>query len=155
MNAEVVRRFWSKVRKTRGCWRWVGTVHKRGRGQFWDGSRMTVAARFSYELLVGEIPPGLYVCHHCDNPLCVRPDHLFVGTQNDNMKDMAAKGRANRSVGARNGRAKLTEADVRYIRANWTYRSRTHSQKQLAAAFGVDVITIQQVLYRKRWAHVS
>lgn len=82
-------RFWPKVEKTDGCWLWTANTRPNGYGLF--GS--VGAHRVAYELCVGPIPSGMYVCHRCDNPACVRPDHLFVGTQLDNMRDMVTKGR--------------------------------------------------------------
>jgi hypothetical protein len=88
-------RFWSKVNKTDSCWLWTGSVvsKKRPYGTFYfKKSRM--ATRISWELHTGTpIPANLYVCHHCDNPRCVRPDHLFLGTQKENIHDSMSKGR--------------------------------------------------------------
>lgn len=91
-------RFWSKVVKLNGvnaCWVWNSQTDERGYGFFWLEvcKRPLRAARLSYTLAIGPIPDGLCVCHHCDNPICVRPDHLFVGTVGDNMRDMVRKGR--------------------------------------------------------------
>ena len=97
-------RFWSKVRKADGdgCWEWMGARVKTGYGQIGRSrTRQLIAThRLSWELYRGAIPSGLCVCHRCDNPRCVRPDHLFLGTQADNIHDMVAKGRHRKS---RNG----------------------------------------------------
>lgn len=88
-------RFWSKVAKGRGCWEWQSFRIRPGSyGIFWDGTRRVVASRFAYEDVVGPIPDGQMVLHRCDNPPCVRPDHLFLGDAKDNATDMIAKGRA-------------------------------------------------------------
>ncbi len=151
-----IERFWLQVSKTETCWLWTGPFTTRGRPRFWTAPKQGVYAhRYIYEQLIGPIPDGLYVCHHCDNPACVRPDHLFVGTQDDNMKDMVAKDRANKPKGESNGRAKLTEDDVRYIRQNYKFRSPTYGRKALAERFGVDVVTIRAILIRKLWSHVE
>jgi hypothetical protein len=92
-------RFWAKVLRSDGCWLWSACVDEHGYGSFVrlqeDGShRLEGAHRVAWELTHGPIPDGLRVCHHCDTPPCVRPDHLFLGTQADNMADMQRKGRA-------------------------------------------------------------
>lgn len=86
-------RFWLNVQKTEGCWLWTGRRDGAGYGQIFVQGRRIGVHRLSWLLNCGEIPEGLFVCHHCDVPLCVRPDHLFVGTHDDNMRDAAIKGR--------------------------------------------------------------
>lgn len=90
------QRFWKKVDKTDTCWEWIGAIAGRRYGCFWDGRRLVYAHRVAYEIAYGPIPDGLDVLHHCDNPRCVRHDHLFLGTHQDNMDDMMIKGRGNR-----------------------------------------------------------
>jgi DNA-binding CsgD family transcriptional regulator len=88
-------RFWRKVRKGEECWEWTGfRVPPLGYGRFRLNDEQTWAHRVSWELTFGPIPEGLQVCHRCDNPPCVRPDHLFLGTPLDNVRDMIGKGRA-------------------------------------------------------------
>lgn len=92
-----IERFWQYVQKGPGCWLWTGTRTTRGYGMFsLDGHRKRPAHRYSLELALGEkLPTHIYACHHCDNPPCVRPDHLYAGTQADNMADAKARGRLN------------------------------------------------------------
>jgi len=89
-----IERFWAKVDKTGDCWEWTGARFHHGYGLFYESASVrTRAHRFAYETLAGPIPPGVLVLHRCDNPPCVRPEHLFLGTQADNVADMIAKGR--------------------------------------------------------------
>ncbi len=114
----IVTQFWQRVRKTRRCWLWTGAVnrHRGGYGIISLGALRTrtslhwYAHRFSYELHFGRIPDGMQVCHHCDNPPCVNPDHLFLGTPGDNVRDASRKGRLHV---ARPTRRKVSDADIR------------------------------------------
>lgn len=98
-DAEI--RFWLHVQKSDGCWVWDGSANPAGYGVVWTNDKALVGAhRYSYELHIGPIPEDLHVLHRCDNPPCVRPGHLFLGTAADNVRDMVQKGRArNRATG--------------------------------------------------------
>lgn len=89
----IISRFWSKVDKTSGCWVWTASRSGNGYGQFRLDGHNRPAHRLAWELTHGAIPEGAFVLHECDNPPCVRPDHLFLGDQSLNMADMAGKGR--------------------------------------------------------------
>lgn len=150
-NASLSERFWEKVNKNGPdeCWPWTGGATPEGYGRFGIGNKaMCSSTHFSWELHHGSpVPDGLWVLHRCDNPPCVNPAHLFVGTQLDNMRDRNAKGRANLARGERAGRVKLTEADVRKIRAGGKPRD-------LAAHFGVNESTISDVRTGRSWKHL-
>ncbi len=145
----IVERFWRHVDKSGECWLWTATLATTGYGQFWDGTRLVGAHRFSWELVNGPIPDGLYACHRCDVRACVNPDHLFLGTHADNMQDCVEKGRT--AKGLRNAWTKLTDEQVRQI-----LLLRPHTRPSvLARQFGVSPQTICDITKRRRWQHVT
>lgn len=136
-----------------GCHPWAGFVGPSGYGilRLGGGENKAVRAhRAAFLLFVGQIPDGLEICHKCDNPLCVNPDHLFLGTRADNHADMMAKDRGPR--GERAGAAKLTDAKVLEIRRR--YATTDITQRQLADEFGVSRPTIGFLISRKTWKHL-
>lgn len=132
-----------------GCWLWSGYVTKWGYGAFRHNGKTLLSHRVSYSMHVGEIPAGMLACHKCDVPSCVNPDHLFLGSQTDNMQDMLQKGRFVPSRGQKNGCAKLTENDVLAIRS-----ASGISQKCLARKFGVSPTLISVIRSNKAWKHL-
>ncbi len=147
---KLVRHFWKHVQRGNGCWLWTGPKVGMGYGKFSVRGKYYRAHRVSWELVNGPIPSGLIVCHKCDVPACVRPDHLFLGTFNDNNKDLARKGHAAR--GERNAHAKLTEEQVIEIRQRY---KNGESGTTLAREFGVDPSNIWLIGTGRRWRHVS
>jgi hypothetical protein len=112
-----------------GCWLWTAACNQAGYGEISVGAERHGAHRISWELHRGKIPERMYVLHRCDNPSCVNPEHLFLGTQSDNAIDYWAKGRMNRHYGAKPNRSKLTDSLVRQICSDKTMTSREWSQK--------------------------
>jgi HNH endonuclease len=188
-EVDTATRFWSKVDKDGPvpshmpnlgpCWVWTAGGGRYG--QFSTGKgRNHLAHRFAYELTVGPIPAGLLVCHHCDNGLCVRPEHLFVGTQLLNRRDCVQKGRTAKgervgvythpesrasgdrnglrvhperaAMGERNARAKLTAPEVLEIRRLYGLSNATF--KSLGERFGVSESQIYLIVHRKKWKHI-
>ena len=147
------RRFWSKVqRKAAGCWEWTAYTNACGYGTLMVNRRGTLAHRFSYELHREPIPEGLCVCHHCDNPSCVNPEHLFLGTPADNVADMVAKNRQQRLRGEKSGFVKLGREDVLAIREE--YAEGNVYQKDLARKHGIAQQQVSRIIGRKNWAHL-
>lgn len=140
-------RFWGKVDKSGECWVWVAGKSSQGYGQIAAGrrgSKMLKAHRVSWELHFGEIPDGVCVLHKCDNPACVRPGHLFLGTQQDNVTDMMQKGRQGKTgpqAGA-GAKLKLTPKQVQSLRAE----GYSMSQQKLAAKYGIGQNTVSRIL---------
>lgn len=151
--------FWSKVHRSDGCWFWQGSTNPDGYGNFnikrSDGSwGCTKAHRFAWLVTHGQLPT-LNVCHHCDTPSCVRPDHLFTGTQADNMRDCQRKGRYSHKtgrIGSAHQHAKLKERDIPTIRA---LRASGETFKAIAGRYGVSDSTIQNIFNGHTWGHVA
>lgn len=135
-----------------GCWEWDGTRVERGYGMVhWQGA-MIPAHRASYTVHVGPIPDGLVVCHRCDNPPCIRPDHLFVGTPADNTADMFAKGRNHDTRGSANPAAKLDERQVAEIKAALRAGER---RADIASRFMVSRNIVNFIATGRTWNHVA
>lgn len=155
----VQKRFWAKVRKSDGCWEWQGYRMPRGYGTFGmkvDGKhRMFLAHRVSWELHHGPIPAGMFVCHACDNPPCVRPDHLFLGKPVENSADMKTKGRSKGRPrhGEASTSAKLNGEQVAEIRQRYANGGISH--EQLAMEYNVTKATVGRIVRRQTWHHMK
>lgn len=149
---DVAERFWSKVDKSGDCWLWTGATYPNGYGAFRFGRIQTTASRVSFQITFGEIPAGYVICHKCDNPPCVRPDHLFAGTQLENMQDRIQKGRINNGVrnqgGERNNNAKLSWPVVDSIRE---LHRQGLPQAEIARMLDVSRLNIWNVVHDKSW----
>lgn len=151
-------RWWKEDEKT-GCWIWQGKLQKTGYGQFnLTGSRPIPSHRAAWLLYKGEIPENpnsayktYYLCHKCDNPACVNPDHLFLGDQQSNMDDKMGKDRHNYGIsrGVNHGNAKVTDEDVRAIRAS------SDSLTVLSRRYGMAKSTLAAIRKRETWKHVE
>lgn len=148
------QRFWEKVDKngSGGCWLWIGALDGSGYGSIAVNRIATKAHRYSWELHFGEIPAGLLVCHKCDVRNCVRPDHLFLGTPDDNMKDKKAKGRETHFYGEQNHSSKLTEEQAREILA--IVKASGETQTEIAKKFGVSRGMVGLIASAKNWVHI-
>jgi len=153
MSKSSISRFNIKVEIREGsdCHWWVGGKNKDGYGNFWGDGKNIGAHRFAYERSFGLIPEhdshhGWCVCHKCDNRACVNPDHLFLGTNKDNVDDKVSKGR--QASGPKAGKSKLTEDDVRRI------RNLSGTARSIAKQFNVFEGTIGRILKRKTWRHI-
>ena len=143
----LAHRFWPRVAVSSGCWVWTGSKDRKGYGAISISvgrQRCYKAHRVAWLLARGPIQAGMHVLHHCDNPPCVNPDHLFLGTNKDNVADRDAKGRHAKLRGALNGQAKLTLPQVDEIRRE--YATRKVSKAELARRYGVSAFPIWEIL---------
>ena len=146
-----------------GCWNWTGYKNTDGYGIIQKGNKLHRAHRVSYQIHKGEIKQGLFVCHKCDNPSCVNPEHLFAGTPKENTQDAVQKGRINSEQrrkaalkynvrGEKHCCAKLTNLDVMLIKA---FLGEDIQQKKIAFAFGVNKSTICDIHKGRTWKEAS
>ena len=147
-------RFWSKVDR-RGqdeCWEWTACCNHLGYGTLKIDGEAVLVHRLAYKPHYGDIPDGLCICHHCDNPPCVNPGHLFLGTYADNNNDAAIKGRTTIAPGEQNRNAKFTKTDIRAIRKLYANGQRAAS---LARQYSMSPTNIRDIVTRRTWRHVE
>lgn len=148
--------FYATVKKTSGCWLWLGSLDVEGYGRLRFHRKSVKAHRVAYELEHGPIKDNLLVCHDCDNPQCVRPAHLFLGTTLDNSEDSWKKGRQTldhlrkfRHKGEDNGRSKITREQAEEIRKK--YKDEKITQQRLAYLYGLNQTTVSAIIRRLIW----
>lgn len=147
-NPLTEERFWSNVKFGDSCWEFQIGIDTYGYGMIRDSGKLVLAHRFSWMLSQGDIPKGVCVLHKCDNRRCVRVDHLFLRTQDDNMKDMVAKNRQADQIGEKNGNSKLTRSEVEQIRKD---RREGVKLKPLSIKYGVTMAAISKACCLKSW----
>jgi len=133
-----------------GCWIWTAGADDLGYGRIGVKGSTKLAHRVGWELYKGKIPDGKNLCHRCDVPACVNPDHLFIGTQADNMMDMGAKGRGNHVHGERNGKTKITEKTAREI----LLLKGKMRHKDISEKYNISINTVRGILRRVRWVYL-
>lgn len=149
-NQKTIEDFMKRVQITNTCWLWIGSKNRGGYGQWQTKNQYYLAHRAAYELFIGGIPEGMCVCHSCDIRHCVNPEHLWLGTNKDNVNDRDQKGRGKipDNHGENHGMAKLTEKQVKEIRqlaqGNWL-------QREIASKFGIDQRTVSLIINNKIW----
>lgn len=152
---KTIARFWSKVRKTDKCWIWVGQMQPPSfkYGRFMLKKRPLFAHRVSWEINNGPIPEGLYVLHSCDNPPCVNPSHLSVGTKKENSRQMVERGRGRHQIyrGEDHPNSKLSEENISDIRR---LASDGMAKKEIGMRFGVSDTMVGYIVRRKSWGHI-
>ena len=142
-------RFWSKVDKSGDCWIWTANRNAKGYGFFKIGSVNSLAHRVSYDLCVGEIPDGMLCLHRCDNPPCVNPKHLWIGSNQQNMDDMKRKGR--QAKGIKNRKALISPDIAKDIRVRYASGER---QCDIASDLGVRPRLVHDVVVNRTWVGV-
>ena len=150
-DQSILNRFWSKVKKADGCWEWQAGTNTYGYGTFNLNKKTRSAHRVSWAISRGPISEGMCILHHCDNPACVRLDHLFIGTHSDNNNDSVAKGRWGDRGGENHGNSKLVENDVYEIRR---LRSLGVTQPLLAKMWKISRPHVSLIVRRKTWRNI-
>jgi HNH endonuclease len=163
-DSKYTKLFWSHVDKSGECWKWTGSILESGYGQFRPGSsclktKRWRAHRYSWVLFHGPIPDGLKVLHKCDNRKCVNPDHLFLGTDLDNVRDCISKGRGKHALNGKYKRnvnnisSKITQIqadEIRYIYLNCP----NISQQCIANQFGINQRSVSNIIRNKTWSKI-
>ena len=157
ITRDTLKRFWYNVDKLtkNECWNWLASKKDRGYGRFVIGAVQEAAHRVSWVIHYGQIPNDLCICHRCDNPSCVNPSHLFLGTHADNMLDMKLKDRAIGHIGEDNNKSTLLETEIIELRKIYDfYVNKYGLTKKLSHVYNVPYGTMQKVVRRYTWNHI-
>lgn len=138
-------RFETFFKQTEGCWLWEGSLRGKGYGSYREHGKMNTASRVSYELYKEPIPRGLLVCHKCNIPRCVNPSHLYLGTYSDNTQQAVQEGRQFVAKGELNGSSKLTQEQVKLIRAD------SRSQRKIAKDYNISQLHVSRIKRNLVW----
>ena len=144
------QRFWRKVNKSDGCWNWIGAYSNQGYGRISVHGKQMQAHRAAWIIAHGQIPPGMCICHHCDNRKCVRADHLFLGTPADNTLDMVRKNRQSAPSGARHHLSKIS---IKMAKIAKHMICNGATQTATAKALGVSQMTIWSIIAGRHWTN--
>jgi predicted XRE-type DNA-binding protein len=144
-------RFFNKVNKTHSCWEWTAGKDRYGYGSIRINNKVLRTHRVSYQLHYGDFDIALFVCHKCDNKKCVNPEHLFLGTHQDNMTDKVNKGKQPNLIGKNNPNTKLTEDNVIQIKKLLFVGMK---QREIAQKYNVSQNQISQIKNNKAWKHI-
>jgi len=152
-NKTLKQRFEEKyIIKDKSCWEWIGSLSNNMYGSFWNGDTYVGAHRMSYELYKEDIPKDMCVLHTCDNPRCVNPDHLWIGTREDNNKDRSNKNRNADMQGEKHPQAKLTEQDIKEIRL--LNSMKCFMQREIGEIYNITNKHVNNIVKFKIWKHV-
>lgn len=152
LKEKTLERVWKKIKfgEPDQCWEWQATRNNKGYGKFYIRTGVqSLAHRYVFTQLFGEVPKNIQVCHSCDNPRCTNPNHLFSGTHKDNMDDLWKKGRGRK--GSKHGNSKLKEKDIPIIRQRL---KNGEFHKSISESFGISRTTITYISNGLRWKHV-
>jgi len=141
-------RWYFRINLVTDCWNWIGAKNRGGYGYFYADKRLIAAHRFSWEILYGPIPENLFCLHRCDNPACVNPSHLFLGTLQDNRRDCVSKNR--QAKGSETNKSSLTDKDIVDIRR----LKNTFTFAELGDIYDVSSEAIWSICHRKSWKHI-
>lgn len=155
LTPEIMKRFWLKVHIPNDitqCWEWLAYKNKKGYGKFslYHGC-MIYATRISYIYYYGDIDSQLNLCHHCDNPGCVNPNHLFLGTQYDNLQDMVNK---NRSCKGSKNNTNLTESDIIQMLMD-IFNNKYHNRSEILLKYNISRTALYNILNGRTWTHIT